>query len=290
MNTWVYLLRRELWEHRSLYTAPIVLGSLWLISSLMNFGHITVHLDFVPPPVLEGVLGGVSAVAGISFLVLSFFLAVFYLLDALYAERKDRSILFWKSLPISDTATVGSKLFVGVVLAPAIALLTALATQLGLMLVSSIAVAFGSGPWQLPFSPQVLVGVYSLLLYAALVIGLWYLPVFSWLLLVSAWGKRSPFLWAVLPPAAIMMLEYNILHTSLLADLIFERFNGVFELAFDFSGIVHQDSEFHAPVADLSEVATPELLFASPGLWVGLLVAMGFLAGAVWLRRFRDDS
>jgi len=290
MNTWNYLLRRELWEHRSLYLAPIVLASLWLVSSLLNFGHITVHFDFIPPQLLEGLMGGVSVLVGLSFVVLSMFLVVFYLLDALYAERKDRSILFWKSLPVSDTATVGSKLFVGVVLAPAIALAAALVTQLALMLVSSVAVALGSGPWDPPFSPKALVEIYGLFLYAAVVIGLWYLPVSGWLLLVSAWGKRSPTLWAVLPPVAIMMLEYNIRHASLLGDLISDRFTGVFMLAFDFSGVVEKHPDFHAPVANLSDIATPERVFASPGLWVGLLVALVFLAGAVWLRRFRDDT
>lgn len=289
MNTWTFLLRRELWEHKSLYVAPLVLASIWLLSSLLNFGHFTVHLDFLPPPLLKGLMGGVGVVSGLTFLILSLFLVIFYLLDALYAERKDRSILFWKSLPVSDTATVGSKLFVAAVLAPAIALAAALGTQLLLILMGSIAVALGSGPWQLPFSPIAMLEAYAMLWYAAIVVVLWYMPFFGWFLLVSAWGKRSPFLWAVLSPAAIIMLEWNIRHTSILADLIFDRVTEIFVLAFDFSGVDKSAFTVDQPVT-LTDIATPEHVLANSELWIGLVVTLVFLAGAVWLRRFRDDT
>ena len=42
-------------------------------------------------------------------------------------------------------------------------------------------------------------------LYALAVQSLWYLPLFCWLLLVSAWSRRAVLLWALLASGQIQM-------------------------------------------------------------------------------------
>ncbi len=119
---------------------------------------------------------------------------VFYCLDALHGERRDRSILFWKSLPVSDLTTVLSKASIPLVVLPLLTFAITVAMQWIMLLLSS-AVLLGSGLsvatlWtQLSFVQMSLVLLYHLLT----VHSLWYAPFYGWLLLVSGWARRAPF-------------------------------------------------------------------------------------------------
>src|ERR1700716_3718864 len=123
----------------------------------------------------------------------------FYLLDCLFSERKDRSILFWKSLPVSDAATVISKLLVAVVVVPLGVYLIAMVTDILFQAIWAARVASGS-------LPDIAVGwdtvawlkVQGLMLYGLVVSMLWYAPLAASLLLVSAWARKNVFLWATL--------------------------------------------------------------------------------------------
>src|ERR1700686_86194 len=133
---------------------------------------------------------------------------IFYSLDALYGERRDRSILFWKSLPVSDLITVLSKLTIPIVILPLLSFAITIATQFIMLLLGSI-ILLGSGVniatlW----TEASFVHVSLVLLYHFLTVhGLWYAPIYGWLLLVSAWARRAPFLWAGLPPLAVAVAE-----------------------------------------------------------------------------------
>ena len=131
--------------------------------------------------------------------------STWYLLDCLYTDRRDRSILFWKSLPISDANTVLCKLLVGMVIIPLVYFAAADATALIAAFILSIRAraSIGSSLW----NGDVWLSVQVLWMYAIVTTAVWYLPIAGWLMLVSAWAKRAVMLWAVLPPLLLYILE-----------------------------------------------------------------------------------
>src|SRR6202040_2666068 len=141
--------------------------------------------------------------------------AVFYCLDALHGERRDRSILFWKSLPVSDLTTVLSKFAIPLVILPLLSFAIAVVTQFVMLLLSS-ATLLGSGLSVGTLGARMSFFHMSLmLLYHILTVhGLWYAPIYGWLLLVSAWAPRAPFIWAFLPPFVIWGVEKIAFNTS----------------------------------------------------------------------------
>src|SRR5204863_3140653 len=157
----------------------------------------------------------------------TFVVGVFYCLDALHGERRDRSILFWKSLPVSDLTTVLSKASIPLVVLPLLTFTITVAMQLIMLLLSS-AVLLGSGLnvatlWtQLSFVQMSLLLLYHLVTVHAL----WPAPIYAWLLLVSGWARRAAFLWAVLPLLAIGVFEKIVFHTSHSAAILAQRPRG----------------------------------------------------------------
>jgi len=207
----------------------------------------------------------------------AFIVGVFYSLDALYGERRDRSILFWKSLPVSDLTTVLSKLAIPLVILPLLSFAITLATQF-IMLVLSSVILLGSGVniaalWtQVSFFHVSLVLLYHIVT----VHGLWYAPLYGWLLMVSAWAPRAPFIWAFLPPFVICGVEKVAFNTSHFLALLQERLAGPGDAMAS-----------HSAPEDFMESLIPDHFFSAPGLWVGLALAAVFLAVAVRLRRYQ---
>ncbi|MGH8186994.1 MAG: ABC transporter permease, partial [Steroidobacteraceae bacterium] len=220
--------------------------------------------------------------------------AMFYLLDALQGERRDRSVLFWKSLPVSDTTAVLTKLFTAMVVAPAIAFAAAIATQLVVIVLSSIGLLFaGANPAPLWTNLPIFFEVTVVVSYALIVISLWFAPIYGWLLLVSSWAKRSTFLWAVLPPVAIIVFERLAFGTRYAADVLSYRLGDGMESAFINGKLGRRGdvgAEFTARAEEHNLLATldPGGFLANPYLWVGLAVAAGFVAAAIWMRRYRE--
>ena len=200
---------------------------------------------------------------------------IFYSLDALYGERRDRSILFWKSLPVSDLTTVLSKLAIPIVILPLLSFAITVATQFIMLLLSSTILA-GSGVniatlWSEASFFQVSFG----LLYHLLTVhGLWYVPLYGWLLLVSAWSPRAPFIWAFLPPFVICGLEKIAFNTSYCLNMLLYRLTGPGDAMASHSG-----------PNDFMSTLIPDHFFSTPGLWTGLVVGAAFLFAAVRLRR-----
>jgi ABC-2 type transport system permease protein len=277
-------LRRELWEYRSVYIAPLVVAAVVLFGFLVRVARlpqIVQHAGNLPwwKQYLELALP--FAIASASVLVTGTVVAVFYCLGALNNERRDRSILFWKSLPVSDLTAVLSKACIPLVVLPVVVLVIAFATQL-VMLLAGSAVLLGSGSNAAALWAHWPVGQMSLLLVYLVVIGtLWYAPIYGWLLMVSAWARRMTFLWAVLVPVGLAVLEKIALDTSYVGGLIRYRLNG-----FLAEGFLEPKHNIHT--LDPLSLATPERFFTSPGLWLGLIVAVAFLAASVWLRRDRE--
>ena len=276
-------IRRELWENRSIYVGPLIAAAVVL------FGF-TVHAAFKLPrrignlPALdparqEALLGAPYGFAASMVIVVGYLVTAFYCLDALHGERRDRSILFWKSLPVSDLTTVLSKASIPYAVMPAIVLFVALATQLAILMVSTIVlVASGVGAgalWtRLPLFQMPIVLVYGLAVHV-----LWHAPLFAWLLLVSAWARRTPFLWALLP-LALGVLERIIFQSAHFFSFVGYRVVGAMGLAF--SANPHKQ-----PILWLGQLS-PLRFLGSAGLWTGLIAAALLLAAAVRLRRYRE--
>lgn len=280
-------IRRELWENRSICIAPLAAAAVYLLGDLISLGwaphgtHGPATPDSTPQII---VLAMPYAHAAMLLMATGFIVGIFYSLDALHGERRDRSILFWKSLPVSDLTTVLSKASIPFVILPALVFATTVVLQILVRLLNTIALLLSDASvaplWrQLPLFRMELV-----LLYSLIVVTLWYAPVYGWFLLVSGWAKRATFLWAVLPPLAIATGEYIAFRTIYFSSLLQNRLIGFAAAAFDLKDKngVPIDAHF-IPLAQLA----PGRFLSSPSLWVGLLFAAIFIAGAVRLRRYQ---
>jgi ABC-2 type transport system permease protein len=277
-----WALRRELWENRSIYIAPLAAAGVALFGFLLTLIHLPEKirtasaLDSMQQHKL--IEQPYDAAAG---LLMGTFLLVllFYCIEALQRERRDRSILFWKSLPVSDLTTVAAKASIPFVVLPLLTVAITVATQFIMLLASSVVLA-GSGISVATYWAQVSFFQMSLLLlYHILTVHvLWSAPVYGWLLLVSAWARRAAFLWAVLPPLAISALEKLLFNTAHFAAFLGQFLTGGTE------GLYAPDT---MPMDPRTQV-TPGRFLSTPGLWIGLAFTAVFLAVAVRLRRYRE--
>jgi ABC-2 type transport system permease protein len=344
MNRFIWLLRREFWEHRAIWIAPAIVLVVLLLGAVTGnvfLGGVTIDTDvtsgdvpgetggltqedidelksirgpedldklerleklddakhgeartlsagealsLIPAKKRQALLAIVFAgVAAVMFLVLGV-IGFFYSLDALYADRRDRSVLFWKSLPLSDMETVLSKFAVAAVAIPLVAAAAALAGQLIVAAGGSIKLAFTGGEAGIMWVPQILGGSALAAVGMALVCALWYAPVAAYLLLASAWAPKSPFLWALLPPIALSMLEKIAFGSSAIWNFIKYRGLAPFQALFG-NGTIK--SESFRP-GDLFAGLMQFLL--SQGMLLGLVATAALLAAAIWVRRYRDES
>jgi ABC-2 type transport system permease protein len=274
--------RRELWENRSIYVGPLVAAAVVLlgfsIRAAITLPSRVGSLPTLDPARQHAVIAMPYSIAATMIILTAYMVGAFYCVDALHSERRDRSILFWKSLPVSDLTTVLSKARIPLVVLPLIAFAVSLATQLAMLLLSAaVLLVSGVGAatlWtRLPLFEMSLVMVYGLTAHA-----LWHAPLYGWLLLVSAWARRMPFLWAVLPPLGLVAIETIAFQTSYVCSLVKYRLAGGMEEAFALEG---NGSDATIRLMQLDPLG----FLSSPGLWVGLAVAAAFLATAVRLRR-----
>ncbi len=271
-------IRREIWENRAIYIAPLAAAGLFLFGFAIHMLVMRRHLAASPlgpaqPHDLLATKYELSAalVTGTAFIV-----GIFYSLDALYGERRDRSILFWKSLPVSDLTTVLSKLAIPLLILPLLSFAISIATQFVMLVLSSI-ILLGSGVNIAALWTEASFVQFSLvLLYHILTVhGLYYAPIYGWLLMVSAWAPRAPFIWAFLPPFVICGVEKIAFNTAYFLALLRDRLEGP-------GGTMAEND--HAK--DFTTLI-PHHFFSEPGLWIGLALAALFLFVAVRLRRYR---
>ncbi len=271
-------IRRELWENRSIYIAPLAAAAVFLLGFAINMVTMRRRIGAsLLDPHQHDLLATRYELSAALIMGTALIVGIFYSLEALYGERRDRSILFWKSLPVSDLTTVLSKLAIPIVILPLLSFAISLATQFIMLLLSSVILA-GSGVniaalWtEMSFFHVSLVLLYHLLT----VHGLWYAPLYGWLLLVSAWARRAPFLWAFLPPFVISVVEKIAFNTSQFLAFLQYRLVGPGD-----------DMAPHTAPKDFMATLMPDHFFSTPGLWTGLAVAAIFLFAAVRLRRYQ---
>ena len=273
---------RELWENKSIYIAPSIVAGVILLGALISSGHLpgrrrnAMLLDEVRR---RAAIELPYNIVAMMLIVTAFIVGFFYCLDALYGERRDRSILFWKSLPVSDLTTVLSKAIIPLAVLPAIIFMVVITTQFLLLLLSSVAL-MPSGLAGTTWANFNLLRESVVLFYGLIVIALWYAPIYGWALLISGIARRATFLWAVLPPLAIGIFEKVTFNTSYFGSMLKDRLLGAGETAFNFHP--------HRSISiDLLSQLTPGRFLTTPGLWIGLLFAAGFVIAAVQMRRYR---
>ncbi len=271
-------IRREVWENRSIYIAPLAVAAVTLFGFLI--ATIGRAMSVTNLAQRRAVLEEPYTFASLLIMGTTFVVAVFYCLDALHGERRDRSILFWKSLPVSDLTTVLSKASIPLLILPLLTFAITVVMQWIMLLLSGL-VLVGSGlsvatQWtHFSFFQMSLMLLYHLVA----IHGLWYAPIYGWLLLVSGWARRAAFLWAALPLLAIGIVEKIAFNTSHFGAMLGYRLSGGPEGAAFTAGGMSMD-----PLTQIH----PGQFLISPGLWIGLAIAAAFLAAAVRLRRYRE--
>lgn len=330
-HTFRMLLRREFWEHKGGFLwAPLIAGAIFLLFNLMaggvgemmlnkmdasrtvqidgkevrvdmvNIGMLIDKLDAKDLVDLGQVVNiGLYAATSWAFIVFAF-VVFFYCLGSLYDERKDRSVLFWKSLPVSDAQTVLSKVASATLVAPALAVAAGVATMIGFMVVAGIFILIhGGNPFTLLFGLGDPLTVVGHLIAAIPVYALWALPTVGWLMLCSAWAKSKPFLWAILIPvfAGILVSWFDVMNLfnlestwfwqHIVGRALLSAVPGTWVDAANF-GHVHGDGpEVLEQVINLKTLYSPLL---SPQLWIGAVAGAAMIYGAIRLRRWRDDG
>jgi ABC-2 type transport system permease protein len=266
-------MQRELWEYRSIYIAPLVVAGVALFAFLFT----TLGRSLATPDLdrrLEILQDPYHFVTGMIFGA-GFIVGLAYCLGTLNNERKDRSILFWKSLPVSDLTTVLSKMIVATIVIPLVAFGIVIVTEWIMLLMSSL-VAMGSGLRLSTLWDGTLFKDWLMLLYHIVSVHmLWYAPIYAWLLLASAWARRGAVLWAVLPPLAIGSFERLAFRTTHFFDYLMYRVTG------------GPEADAMRGLPDHTMQIMPARFLAAPGLWGGLIVAGIFLAAAIRVRKYQ---
>lgn len=277
-------LRRELWENSWLWLAPPVAAGLALIGFLISTVGLPAtvrHAALLAPSARTAALITPYNMAAMALIIVMVLAGAFYCLGALHGERRDRSLLFWRSLPVPDVTAVLAKASLVLFILPAFVDIIIIATQLVMLVVATVVLWINGLDAAILWTNIPILTRALVLPYGLLTLSLWYAPLFAWLLVVSAWARRVPILWAVGVPLVPCGLERIALNTGHLTDLLKDRLIGSFGRAFTVTADTGS--------SQLSEL-DPGKFLSSPDVWAGLVLAAVFLATAVWLRRRREPG
>jgi ABC-2 type transport system permease protein len=322
MNTMKWLLKREYWEHKGgLLWAPGVVSAITIVLGIIMAGVFTwsVHsghmesngvyvtslaqlMDADEKIKAAEVMSGAFLMAVAPLLAIFFFVVFFYLLGALFDDRSNRSILFWKSMPVSDTETVGSKLITALVVAPLLTLAIATIASFLLAIIASIVFSVNGAPdiamaaWARPeLYTMPLKFVAALPVYA-----LWSLPTVGWLLMVSAWARGKPFLWAVgIPVISGVLVSWaswivSMFHIEVNFGLFWKHVVGRLLLSVmpgSWNFLIEEPGTLNASTLEHgSPMASAWAMMLTPEMWIGAVVGIAMIIVAIRLRRFRDEG
>jgi len=301
MKAMLTLIKKECLENRgSVFWLPlaiatvlvvVVVGSLlWQTNAsiVLNDQGGLATLSAMDADTKRQVAAAFWAALSLPFFAPLILVVLFYLAHALFDERKDRSILFWKSLPISDRASVVSKLLIAIVVMPLVYWLASLVTQGIVFLALSTFGAIQDIPvWSILWAPDLMGAHAATSLLALLVHGLWVLPIYAWLLFCSSWAPRSPLMVAI-AIAAIVSLSigaWRALNTGLWTGFqplgwMANRFgNG--PLPSNFQVNLETSSPFTHQSLHFVEILQ---YLVTPSMWLGWVVALLLLMGAIYMR------
>ncbi|MFC0254014.1 hypothetical protein [Massilia consociata] len=321
MKTMKWLLRREFWEHKgAFFWAPVAIAAAMVLfigggfmytmafgghGTVQFNGHNVVDIQGFPPAlrykVAHIVASGYLGIAAPLFLVMAV-VVFFYCLSALHDDRRDRSILFWKSLPLSDRDTVLSKAVTALGVVPLLFIAIAVVTGLVLLLLGMISAAGKGLNLFAPVltEPNLYLGPLYLLAFLPLYM-VWALPTVGWLLMVSSWARSKVFLWAVgIPLVSVVLLKWfnflvgqvsnSVINVDWFVDQVVMR--GLLGLV---PGIWMSEASINA--LNERQGLDPAMLLglsygtlASPGVWIAAAVGAGMIYAAMRLRRWRDEG
>ena len=329
------LLRREYWEHKGGFLwAPVWAGAISLALTLMalivgevamrralasgenmqlngvdvsvnglDLGMLASKMDAESTRNMAGGIDLASLTSSLWPMVVLGFVVFFFCLGSLYDERKDRSVLFWKSLPLSDGETVLSKAVSALLVAPALAVAAAIASMFGfLLLVSAFVLLHHGNPYSLIWGPGSPLKVAASMVALIPVYALWALPTVGWLMLCSAWARSKPFLWAILIPvfSGILISWFNLMNVFRLDDGwfwknivvrgLFSVFPGTWYASSSMQDAMSMKVDGPGDLANAIEIGKSWALFGSAELWIGALAGAAMIYAAVRLRRWRDDN
>ncbi|HWW69022.1 MAG TPA: hypothetical protein VN089_03710 [Duganella sp.] len=317
MKTMKWLIKREMWEHKGMLVwAPAVIATLVAVMALVAATldkNISVNGDGSPSQILSVTLAGkvrtqvvetmaqaYMASSAPVLLVLGF-LVFFYCLGALHDERRDRSLLFWKSLPVSDSMTVLSKVLLAAVVAPLITLGIGFVLSLLVLLIGAfLLLTHGTNVFgELLITPDLYLTPLRMLGLLPLYV-LWALPTVGWLLMVSSMARSKVFLWAVGTPlvtALLLLWADKAMHlginsawfvSKIVSRLLLSVVPGAW-LLFDEANISMEHVPHRLPV--------PQTIFGvswstlgNANVWIGAAAGVAMIAVAIWMRRRREEG
>ena len=320
MNTYKWLLKREFWEHKGgFFWTPAVVGALMTIflaismtigitvknrhGMQINGAQVTNLGQVVSPEqkaeIVSAISQGYFGTSAPMWFVMAF-VVFFFCLGCLFDERKDRSILFWKSLPVSDTETVLSKALMALVGAPLITFgFAVIVSLLSLLIICIGAAASGLNLFGAVLaSPAVYTAPFLVLAMLPVYI-VWALPTVGWLMMVSAWARTKVFLWAVGVPVLTgvllswfeAMFDFGIKVELFWKHIVARGLLGVVPgswFAFAEDGALHVRDNDHLVFSDIAVQSFQTL--ASPGAWIGVAAGVAMIYAATRIRRWKDEG
>ncbi|WP_334179863.1 ABC transporter permease [Pseudoxanthomonas sp.] len=318
-GAFTWLLKREFWENRGgFFWAPVITGGIFVVLNLILavIGSIAARgklsdggfsIEEAPEKahqILGGVGDGMLLGGVILACVVLAFVVFFYALGTLYDDRRDRSVLFWKSLPVSDTHMVLSKLAWALVLAPLLAISVGILIGLALWLISALTISING----LPAGTAVFTHSHPLRIIGGVIASLpvyilWALPAIGWLMFCSAWARSKPFLWAVLVPVLACVIismtdilpGLNVRHDLIWYTVVYRGLLSVvpgtwFPTLPGGAANPHADINTPDQLANAIDLTRSWHAFATADLWIGAVIGVVLIIGAIYLRRWRESE
>ena len=314
-----WLIKREFWENRGgFFWAPVITGGIFLVLNLILavIGSIAARrsmdgggfvIDDAPEKahqIVGGIGDGMLLGGVILACVVLAFVVFFYALGCLYDDRRDRSVLFWKSLPVSDSQMVLSKAAWALVLAPLWAIGVGLLIGVALWVISALTITVNGVPAaHAVFTQSHPMRIIGGVLASLPVYMVWALPTVGWLMFCSAWARSKPFLWAVLVPvlACVIVSMTDILpgldirHDLVWYTVVYRGLLSVVPGAWFPTlegGAANPHTEINTPdeLANAIDLTRSWHAFATTDLWIGAAIGVALIVGAIHLRRWRESE
>jgi len=315
MKTFLALLKLEFWEHKgSFLKTPIIIGIVLVAMALLSyFTTDRFILDVSGGDNLQLAIGTLQNVGndkinfaldvlmlmtGSLFHFILFIVVFFFLLGSLYDDRKDGSILFYKSLPVSDTQTVLSKMVTATIVVPATFIFGLIISHLLMFVVISLILLInGLNPVTILWSNISFIENWGAFAVGCMVQALWALPLYGWLMFASSVAKRRPFLLAVFTPlmAGFVWYWYNALvNLNLFKFGFFQTIGMLFAKATTPFATGFGNQNFETMDFDPTAHSSGEVIYSMLNglmhveLLYGLIFAAVTIALAIYVRRYRN--
>ncbi|ABS77879.1 ABC transporter permease [Coxiella burnetii] len=295
MRTLLTLINREFWEQRgTFFNVPLILAGIFVLVAIaffiLSFGQMvdigSLQSELANQRVADLIPGAFTAIAS-PFVLVLWLIVFYYFLGALYDDRKDGSVLFWQSMPTSQTQTIVSKLIAGLILAPFCTWVVVMVTQLIILGIASLfLIIHPILPWTALWSAPVILSAWLHIFAVILFQALWLLPLFAWCLLCSAFAKKAPALRAVVPIIVLIILEILFFSQHYFTDFVISRFQYAAEAWRTLSLYGGQLISHQGRLSLVNQIKMPFPLdnIKLITMWIGILLSLICYILAGWFR------